>query len=177
MGILKVLREQSAIGFNGRVVFREAASSRHLGNILIYSGSVVGCTFGEKTGKKALVSLFLEDFRNGNLYDIVVEPEVIDVESFQFEMELFKFEEELKVIIEKSEKNKKLKPPPDKRLLVNPDFVCRGDDISSSEFDLMCTISDFGKVSEIYKNSNLLEFEITDSLISLRKKGAIKVLS
>jgi hypothetical protein len=40
----------------------------------------------------------------------------------------------------------------------------------------MCTISDYSDVSEIYKNSKLLDFEITNALVNLRKKDALKVV-
>jgi hypothetical protein len=177
MSIFKILREQSAIGFDGRIVFQERNSSQFKGEVLVQNGDIYGCNYNGSIGKKALLNLAYDDFAEVVSFSYVVEPEVINQEKIQFELKVSDFEEEFRQVYEKIESCKKLKPPPNKRLLVNPDFICRGDNISASEFDVMCTISDFGKVSDIYKNSPLLEFEVTLSLVSLRKKGALKVVS
>ena len=107
----------------------------------------------------------------------VVEPEVIALELIQFELEVPVLEVEIKSILEESKRNEKLRPPGDKRLVVNADFVCRGEEISSNEFDILCLISDFGKIQDVYDNTALLDFEVTDGLVSLRKKGALKVIA
>lgn len=177
MSIFKILREQSAIGFDGRIVFQGNDSGQLIGEILVQNGDLVGCNYNGSTGKKALLNLAYEDFAELVKFSYVVEPELISQDKIQFESSLNDFEDTFREVYQKIESSKKFRPPPTKRLLINPDFVCRGDKISSTEFDILCTISDFGKVSEIYKNSTLLDFEVTLGLVSLRKKGALKVVS
>lgn len=177
MAIIKILREQSAIGFDGKIIVQDQNLSQHLGQILICSGTIVGCNFLNKTGKKALINLLVQEFDPNKQMSYVVEPEVIALELIQFELEVPVLEEEIRSILEESKKNKKLRPPGDKRLVVNADFVCRGEDISSNEFDILCLISDFGKIQDVYDNTALLDFEVTDGLVSLRKKGALKVIA
>ncbi|MFT6068691.1 MAG: hypothetical protein ACJAT2_003514 [Bacteriovoracaceae bacterium] len=177
MSIFKILREQSAIGFDGRIVFQGNDSGQLKGEVLVHNGDIVGCNYNGSSGKKALLNLAYEDFAELVKFSYIVEPEVIGQEKVQFEFALGDFENTFREVYEKIESSKKLKPPPGKRLIINPDFVCRGDKISASEFDILCTISDFGKVADIYKNSPLLDFEVTLGLVSLRKKGALKVVS
>ena len=70
---------------------------------------------------------------------------------------------------------KKLKPSPDLRLVLNPEILTSKEDLSPREFDLMSVITEWCKVSDIYKYSKMMDFEITNALVSLRKKRAIKV--
>ncbi len=177
MSIFKILREQSAIGFDGRIVFQGNDSGQLKGEVLVHSGDIVGCNYNGSSGKKALLNLAYEDFAEVAEFNYTVEPEVISQDKIQFESTLTDFEDSFREVYEKIKSSKKLKPPPGKRLVINSDFVCRGDKISATEFDILCTISDFGKVADIYKNSPLLDFEVTLGLVSLRKKGALKVVS
>lgn len=175
--IFRTLREQSAIGFDGKIIFLNADTGQQVGFILICNGLIVGASFNKQTGRKALINLLVEEFSSVLNLNHIVEPEVINVDTFQFEITLDELENDFRSLYEKIESSKKLRPPGNKRLLVDADFVCRGLKIDPFEFDLMCLISDFGKVEEIYNNSELLEFEVTNALVSLRKKGAIKVIS
>jgi hypothetical protein len=177
MSIFKILREQSSIGFDGRIVFQGNDSGQLKGEILVHNGDIAGCNYNGASGKKALLNLAYEDFAEIVKFSYVVEPEVISQDKIQFEFGLNDFEQTFREVFEKIKSTKKLKPPSNKRLLINPDFVCRGEKISATEFDILCIISDFGKVSDIYRNSSLLDFEITLGLVSLRKKGALKVVS
>tara|TARA_Y100000590_G_scaffold469529_1_gene657852 strand:- start:289498 stop:290031 length:534 start_codon:yes stop_codon:yes gene_type:complete len=177
MALIKTLREQSAIGFDGKIIVQDKAMSQHLGSILLCAGTLVGCSFNGERGKKSLLNILMQEFSSNPSLDYVVEPEVIGLELIQFEIELNDLEEEFRNILEQTEKNKKLKPPGNKRVIVNSDFICRGANIEPKEFDVLCLISDFGKIQDIYENSFLYEFEVTNALVSLRKKGALKVLS
>lgn len=177
MNIFKILREQSAIGFDGKVIFQDSSTSRLLGEILMSSGKIVGCLYSGAIAKKALLNILYDDFSDNCSFNHVVEPEVISQGKHQLELKVSDLETEISALYEKIESTKKLRPPGNKRVMVNSDFVCRGAEISSKEFDILCTISDYGKISEIYLNSGLLAFEVTLALVSLRKKGALKVLS
>ncbi len=177
MALIKILREQSAIGFDGKIVVQDKSLSQHLGNILLCAGTVVGCSFKKETGRKSLLNLLMQEFSEDSSLEYVVEPEVIGLELIQFELELSNLESEFRYLLEQTEKNKKLKPPGNKRVVINSDFVCRGAEIDPKEFDILCLISDFGKIQDIYENSFLYDFEVTNSLVSLRKKGALKVIS
>jgi len=177
MALIKTLREQSAIGFDGKIVVQDRNLSQHLGNILLCAGTLVGCSFNGERGKKSLLNLLMQEFSSSSSLEYIVEPEVIGLDLIQFEIDLSELEEDFKSILEQTEKNKKLKPPGNKRVVINSDFVCRGATIEPKEFDVLCLISDFGKIQDIYENSFLYEFEVTNALVSLRKKGALKVLS
>ncbi len=70
---------------------------------------------------------------------------------------------------------KKLRPPNGLRLVLNDEFVIKGGEIGQEEFGVMKVITDFNKVEDIYVNCPLQEHQITLALVSLRKKGALKV--
>jgi hypothetical protein len=50
-----------------------------------------------------------------------------------------------------------------------------GADVTSDEFEVLAGLTDYNKVGDIYKNVNLLEYEITNALVSLRMKKALRV--
>lgn len=175
--IFKTLREQSAIGFDGKLIFQDSSTGQQVGIILISNGLIVGANYNKIDGKKSLINLLVNEFSSESNYSHTVEPEVIGLDLFQFELTLDDLEIDFRNLYEKIEKFKKLKPPSNKRIVVDADFICRGSAIDAQEFDILCLISDFGKVEDIYKNSELFEFEVTNALVGLRKKGALKVLS
>ena len=68
------------------------------------------------------------------------------------------------------------KPPEHLKLLVKSEFIKNGGAVTPMEYELLSTISDFNLVKDIYEHSELFEFEITELLVSLRKKEALKVV-
>jgi hypothetical protein len=78
-------------------------------------------------------------------------------------------------VYEEHNDSKRLRPPGELRVLIDPEFIETGDKPDSLEFNILKTMSTFNKVADIYQNCDLFDFEITKGLVSLRKKGAIKV--
>ena len=70
---------------------------------------------------------------------------------------------------------KKLKPAMNLRLVIDPEVIVSHDEITPEEFDILSVLSEWCVVSDVYKYSKLMEFEVTNALVSLRKKRAIKV--
>ncbi|MBY0414389.1 MAG: hypothetical protein K2Q18_09495, partial [Bdellovibrionales bacterium] len=70
---------------------------------------------------------------------------------------------------------KKLRPQGHLKLVIDPEIILSKEELNPQEFDVLGVITEWCKVSDIYKYSKLMDFEITHALVSLRKKRAIKV--
>jgi hypothetical protein len=177
MSLLAIINEQEAFGFSGRINILMKANNQLVGVIFQYEGKIIGANAGHQKGKKALFYLIFNDVNVDDLYKLVVEPEVIGPSCFMFELSF----SEIKSLAEKQYpeflRAQKLKPPSHLRLIVNPEIIYSRDEITPEEFTILSVLVDVSRVDEVYQSSNLLEFEVTNALVSLRKKRAIKVLN
>ena len=62
------------------------------------------------------------------------------------------------------------------KLLPRAEVIESNIEISPQEYSLLCTLSDYNMVDDVYNNNEMLDFEITQALVSLRKKEIIKVI-
>ena len=176
MDLIKIVEEQSIFAFTGKINVLQKSSNQYLGAIWQRDGVIVNSHFGELRGKKALLRIVFEDLENLDYMNFVVEPEVVGPEMAQFELTYESFYRELQRIYNDYQQSKKLRPPDHLKLAVSGDFVVDGASLGAEEFDSLCLISDYAQVSELYAKSPLYDFEITNLLVSLRKKKAIIVV-
>jgi hypothetical protein len=176
MSLLSTINEQVAFGFSGRINVLLRNNEQLVGVVFQYEGKVIGSTSGKLKGKKALFNLIFEDVDSIDKFKFVVEPEIIGPTSFMYELNF----EEIKSFAEAQYpeflKAKKLRPPNHLKLLINPEIVVNHEEISADEFSVMEILTEYSSVNDVYHYSTLLEFEITNALVLLRKKKAIKVL-
>jgi hypothetical protein len=59
--------------------------------------------------------------------------------------------------------------------VIAPEIVVNKDEVTYSEFKVLEVMTVYNKVSDIYEHCGLEEFEITQALVDLRRKKAIKV--
>jgi len=177
MGLVEVIHEQSIMGFTGRVNALSNDNKRFLGVILLVDGEVVATEYGGRFGERALYKLFLEDFNDLKTFYFVVEPEVVTFSQHMFKITFSDFKKKAEKLIVSSQKLSPLRPPAHIKLVVDGDFISKGKSITGKEFSVLCTISDYNSIVQIYNSSYLYEFEITEALISLRKKGAVRVVA
>lgn len=175
--LLTILDEQSAMGFTGKVNVLKKENSQSYAVILILNGKVINCLAAARSGEKALLDLVVQDVSNVMKLKIIVEPEVVSEAEGVFSWSVDQVKKQSRLIYDNYINNKKLKPPAHLKLIINADFVVNGDDIVADEFDVLSAISDYSRVQDIYNNCPLLEYEVTRALVSLRRKGAIKVLA
>ena len=172
--LLSTLDEQNAFKFSGKVNLLLKDNKQHLGAITIKDGEIIHARYKEVFGLKAISYALIDEVKN-HCVKVVVEPEVVDeirTNVFYGYSDLIR---KLKDSIVLYEKTKNLKPLDSLRIFLHDGFIKEGKNVSAEEYDVMCTISDYNRVSEIYKSSELLQHEITSALVNLRKKGAIKV--
>ncbi|PIP91139.1 MAG: hypothetical protein COW01_05665 [Bdellovibrionales bacterium CG12_big_fil_rev_8_21_14_0_65_38_15] len=176
-GLLNILEEQSAMGFTGKINVLLQKNSQSFAVVLMLEGQLIHCLGANKSGEKAMLDLIFQDVSSTYDFKLVVEPEVVSAEEGIFTWSVSDLKKKSRNVYENYLKNQKLRPPNNLKLLVNADFIIKGSDVLHHEFDVLSTISDYSRVQDIYENCALLEYEITHALVSLRKKGAIKVLA
>ncbi|NOT79217.1 MAG: hypothetical protein HOP07_09490 [Bacteriovoracaceae bacterium] len=175
INLIEVLKEQASFGFTGKINILLRNNSQFIGVIYQEEGLLVGAESRELKGKKALLKLIFEDVESHDLYKFVVEPELVSPDLHSMKVTIDEVKTEAQVHFQDYINAKKLKPSPDLRLVLNPEILISNEDLTPREFDVMSVITEWCKVSDIYKYSKLMDFEITNALVSLRKKRAIKV--
>ena len=172
---LNTLEDQIAVGFTGRINVLNRSNKQYLGQVLLLEGSLLHIEFQKLKGEKAFYTIYLKEHENA-LFSYVVEPELVDGIERSVHFPYSSLKQRLQKIVEDYEIGKQQKPPENLKILINPAFIKEGEQVTHQEYDLLATISDYSLISDIYKNANLLDYEVTMSLVSLRKKGAFKVI-
>ena len=174
MKLVETILENMTISFSGRINVLSEQTKQFIGSIVLSDGVLVDASFGQVDGKKALANLLMESRSNFGM-SIVSEPELISESDFSFNMaeqDFFKFKNDY---FEQYELLRKLRPSNGLVLSLNSKKLDIYTPLSFAEFDAMKLILSNGSVGEVYNNSKMLEFDVTKSLISLRKKGIILV--
>jgi hypothetical protein len=170
-----IIEEQIAVRFTGKINIQVQPTSQHLGHIFLAEGDIIQVSYKSHEGLKAFYSIFI-DIEDGGHYNLVVEPEVAEGVSRNIHYPYKVLTGKVNKLVENYRVSAKNRPPNAVKLTINSDFIKEGDDVTANEFDVLCTLSDFNRVGDIYQHTNLIEFEVTEALVSLRKKNAIKVL-
>jgi hypothetical protein len=175
MGLLEILNEQSAFGFTGRINVLVKSNGQLFGVVYQNEGTVVDAESQSLNGLRALYKMIFTDVEFQDFLKFVVEPEILKSENFQLSISL----DELKADASKKYQEyiaaKKLRPPANVKLVIDPEIIVNTNQVSPEEYDVLALLTEWSKVSDIYKYSNLLEYEITNALVSLRRKKAIRV--
>lgn len=174
MGLLEIIKEQTDFGFTGKINIL-SSRSQFLGAIFLKDGAVVGAQFNSLKGLKALKKSIFEDVDSNDFFKYVVEPEIVNDEHVQFSYGYLQLQKEIESEYEKYRQSKKLRPPQNLNLIIAADIVTSQDLVSYSEFKVLEIMTEYSKVSDIYDHCSLEEYEITQALVELRRKKAIKV--
>lgn len=173
--LLEILSEQAIFGFSGRINIIKSQNRQYLGAISQRDGMIVDAQYNGLRSKKALFSALFDDLE-GYGHKYVVEPEIVEASSVVFELSVKDLKESLSSQYELYTVAKKLKPAPGIKLLIESEFIIKGENVSSDEFQVLSALCEFSRADDIYKNVGLMEYEVTNALVSLRKKKALKVI-
>ena len=173
--ILKIIEEQIIINFTGKVNILGSENKQHIGAVLLIDGQLVNTKYMGTEGMKAFYNLCIDEHL-GKEFDIIVEPEIIDQRERKIDHPFSVLKRRMFDMINKYKEALKNKPPNNLKLILVADFLIGESEVSREEYSLMCTMSDYNLVSDIYTKSPLLDYEITNALVLLRKKNAIKVI-
>lgn len=174
MGLLEILKEQAAFGFTGRVNVLLKSTGQIVGVVFQKDGYIVGAQMKELSGINSLHRMIYTDVEQ-NDFKIVVEPEFVDQEFETMKITYEELRDGVQQGFREYQESKKLKPPMHLKLVINPEIVVDKTILSSDEYDVLLLVTEWNKVSDIYSKSILMEYQITNALVSLRKKKALKV--
>lgn len=177
MSITKTIEEQALFGFTGRINVLLGSNNQFKGAVLLIDGLIIDAQFEGVSNEKALYAMVYKDLINNNLFSFVVEPEIIENSSAKFRLNIENFKKKASVAVKRFREAEKFRPPENVKLMVNGSFIASGAQVSSAEYNVISVISEYSRVLDIYKYSKLREFEVTEALISLRKKDALKVIN
>ena len=172
---MEVLKDQSAFGFTGKINLLLNSNGQFQGVVYQQEGFIVGASYGLLRGKKALYKMIFEDVETDSHFKFIVEPELVANESISLKISFDEVKKEAQTIYQKYQQAKKLKPAANLRLVVDPEIIVNHEDITPDEFDILSVLAEWCTVADVYKYSKLMEFEVTNALVGLRKKRAIKV--
>ena len=147
-----------------------------IGSIILKDGTLFNVKYQGIEGIKAFYNLCVDEYLDLKNFKIVVEPEIVDLREYKITSPFLALKSKMYDIAEKYKASSKQRPPNNLKIMLLPEFLNSEINVNASEFSLMCTLSDYNLVSEIYNHSPLLDYEITNSLVSLRKKQALKVI-
>lgn len=173
--LIEVLKEQASFGFTGKVNVLSKENGQFLGVIYQQEGLIVGAQLKELKGKKALLKMIFDDVESNEFFKFIVEPEVLSPENITMKVSFEEVRKEAQGHFQEYLSAKKLRPAPHLKLVIDPEIIVSAENITPQEFDVLSVITEWCNVSDIYKYSKLMDFEVTHALVSLRKKRAIKV--
>lgn len=173
--LIEVLKEQASFGFTGKINVLSKDTGQFLGVIYQQEGIIVGAHVKEIKGKKALLKMIFDDVESNENFKFIVEPELINPDIMSLKVTFEEIKAEAQTHFQQYLSAKKLRPAAHLKLVIDPEIIVSKDDITAQEFDVLSVISEWCNVSDIYKYSKLMDFEVTHALVSLRKKRAIKV--
>lgn len=175
LAIFRSLDEQTSVRFTGRVNVMDRLTHQLLGVVTLKDGDVFGCRFRGELGLKAFHALVWEDAQLVPLH-FVVEPEIVADEDRQIHHPYGVLKQRALVAAERYRQVASQRPPGHVKLTVRAGFFASEVAVSGAEFQVMATLCDWSVVDELYAHCGLLPHEVTEALVSLRKKNALEVI-
>lgn len=175
IAFFRTLDDQSAVRFTGRVNILDRLTRQLLGEVVLRDGEIWRCSFKGTIGLKAFFNIVISDY-SGELQDFIVEPEIIREEDRHIHYPYPVLKKRALEVSVRYAAAARMRPPGHLKLIVRPEFLEEVEDVSEAEFRLLCSLTSWNSVDEVYQNCQLLDYEITESLVSLRKKKALQVV-
>lgn len=174
--LFSVIDDQVSVQFTGKVNILSNFNRQFLGHILFRQGRIVDALFNGVSGEKALYHLFIQEFSLQS-FEYVVEPEVVDESLIGLAFSTQELKEKMAESLKLYQQSLKMKPPENVKIIIDPEFVEDSLPVSSQEFEVLCTLTEWHTPYDIYQHCPLLDHEITMALVGLRKKNALKILA
>ncbi|MBT3236825.1 MAG: hypothetical protein HN353_12795 [Bdellovibrionales bacterium] len=174
-----IISEQSLLKFTGRVNLLSVSNSGHLGAIFFKQGILVHARYREQFAIRALENIITEIYKHHTeqIFKYVIEPEIIFEHEHSFSLDGDEFNQLLIKIHREYDQLLKQRPSDSLQIKINATFLHQGEGIDTNEFDLLKLLSSQQSIADLSAQTTLTEFELLKSIISLRKKGAIRVLA
>ncbi|CAN0306830.1 unnamed protein product [Chrysoparadoxa australica] len=120
----------------------EKTTGKYLGRVSLLEGKIVFCNYRGSSGKASLFHVVIDDMELDSL-TFIVEPEIVSAAETIFELDYDQLVAASQNVFQAYQDSKRLRPPDHIRLLIDPDFISVGPNISYWEFETLAVISDF----------------------------------
>lgn len=174
--VLDVIEEQIAVEFTGKVNVLATFNRQFLGQILFKNGEIIQVNFHHHKGLKAFYQLVIQEL-SLQKFDYVVEPEVVEDKERQIHYPYSVIKNKLASVLKEYKASLKARPPENIKILISGDFMEDSSPVTPAEFDVLLALTEWNSPFDIYQHCQLMDHEITWALVSLRKKGALRILS
>jgi hypothetical protein len=174
--VLNTIEEQMAVQFTGKVNILATFNRQFLGHILFKNGEVIQVRFNGLQGLKAFYHLIIQEYSLQS-FAYVVEPELVDEKERQIHYPFAVIRNKLNDVIQKYKESLKFRPPDNIKILLDAEFLEDSLPVSIQEFEVLSALTEWNTPFDLYQQCPLLDHEITLALVSLRKKGALKILA
>jgi hypothetical protein len=172
--LLGILEDQISLGFSGRLHLL-SEQKQQLGIILIKDGEMISAEYVGLVGVKAFYSLII-DCEFERKINTILEPEIVKAYQRNIHFPLSLLKKRVLQLVEIYKVTRAKKAPDDIMVELVPEAIFQDVDITGEEFDLMLTLCHYKLIKDVYDHCPLLDFEITNALVSLRNKKALKVI-
>lgn len=167
----EIIEDQINVSFTGRIQLLSKVDFSLKGFILFKEGRVIDAKYENKMANRGFISAMIHQ----DECKMILEAEFIEHKR-NIDSSYRELIEEFEDAYLNHQYYLNFSVPHEIEIKANADFVQKGSSLSLDEYSvLLCLVKDGYK--NLSKNLNLLDYEITKSLISLRKKQAIKTIS
>lgn len=173
---METIEEQIAVRFTGKVNVLSTYNRQYLGHLLFKDGEIIQAIFQTHKGLKAFYQLIIQEYSLQN-FQYVVEPEVVEENERQIHYPFAVIRNKLADILKLYRESLKLRPPDSVKVLIDASFMDDTLAVTPHEFEVLDTLTEWNAPNDIYQHCQLLDHEITMALVSLRKKGALKIIA
>ncbi len=174
--VMGVIEEQQSVRFTGKVNVLAAFNRQFLGHILFKDGEIIQVIFNKNQGIKAFYQLIIQEY-SLQAFDYVVEPEVVEENQRQIHYPFAVIKNKMADVLKQYRESLKVRPPENVKILIDSHFVEDTLPVTPEEFEVLEALTEWNTPFDIYQHCRLMDHEITWALVSLRKKGALKIVA
>lgn len=171
--LFEKIEDQRLVYFTGKLNLLMGEANQYYGVVYFIDGEIINVECRGVEGLKGFYSMCLNLTTS---IDFVIEPELISTNKRKIAYSFNQLRSSFEEVAKKYKEAFANRPPDNLKMLIKSEFIEEGAEITCEEFELLCCLSDFSLVEDIYKYCKMLDYQITSALISLRKKNAIKVI-
>lgn len=173
---MSVIEEQIAVQFTGKVNVLSNYNRQFLGHLLFKDGEIIQAIYQNHKGLKAFYQLIIQEYSLQS-FQYVVEPEVVEEKERQIHYPFAVIRNKMAEVLKLYRESLKLRPPDNVKILVDAEFLNDSISVTPHEFDVLDTLTEWNNPADIYQHCPLLDHEITQALVGLRKKGGLKIIA
>ncbi|MFP5490598.1 MAG: hypothetical protein ACLGG0_03810 [Bacteriovoracia bacterium] len=170
------LDEQTLVGFTGRINVLDRTSHQMLGVVVLREGQVYRCQYRGATGLKAFYNAVIEGAQLVP-QEFIVEPEIIEEKDRQIHYPYSVLKHKTDDVLKRFQAVSGKRPPDHVKLIAKAEFLEAQSEVSEAEFQVLCALSEWSSVKDLYQHCSLLDYEITEALVSLRQQEALSVVA